>query len=103
MNWKTAGLHFALRFALMRTKDNYGENWCELHRGRAPKVGETHHQPELANTLKLIAKHGREGFYSGEVASDIVDYLQSLGGLHTLEDFNEGLISAINQFISSLK
>ena len=42
---------------------------------------------QLAATLKKIGKTGREVFYTGEVAEDIVSYLQSLGGLHTLDDF----------------
>lgn len=55
--------------------------------GRTPRVGETHRQPALAKTLETIASQGRDGFYTGAVAEDIVSYLQSLGGLHTLEDF----------------
>lgn len=46
-----------------------------------------HRQPELAATLRLIAKNGREAFYTGPVAGDMVAYLRGLGGLHTLEDF----------------
>lgn len=56
--------------------------------GRAPKIGEVHRQPELAETLERIAAEGRDGFYSGPVAEDIVAYLQSLGGLHTMEDLS---------------
>ncbi len=55
--------------------------------GRAPGVGEVHRQPELARTLKAIADGGREAFYEGEIARDMVDYLRGLGGLHTVEDF----------------
>ena len=55
--------------------------------GEAPPVGALHKQPELAATLQRIAAHGRDGFYQGEVAEDIVTHLNSLGGLHTLDDF----------------
>lgn len=58
-----------------------------LPRGRAPRVGDRHHQPELAGTLRRIAERGREGFYEGPVAEDIVSRLRELGGLHSLDDF----------------
>lgn len=55
--------------------------------GKAPKLGSRVKLPLLEKTLEHIAENGRDGFYSGWVAKDIVSYLQSLGGLHTLEDF----------------
>lgn len=58
-----------------------------LPAGRAPRIGEVHRQPELAATLKRIAAEGRDGFYAGPVAEDMVSYLRALGGLHTMEDF----------------
>jgi gamma-glutamyltranspeptidase/glutathione hydrolase len=58
-----------------------------LKDGKTPAVGSLHHQRELANTLEAIANGGRDAFYTGEIAEDIVGYLQSKGGLHTMEDF----------------
>lgn len=40
----------------------------------------------LANTLELIAKYGRDEFYTGETAQKLVTYLQSKGSIITLED-----------------
>lgn len=54
--------------------------------GRAPRVGERVRFPALARTLRIIARDGRDGFYRGEVAADIVGELNALGGLHTLDD-----------------
>jgi gamma-glutamyltranspeptidase/glutathione hydrolase len=58
-----------------------------LKDGRAPVVGEVMRLPALARTLRRIAEEGRDGFYGGEVAEDMVAELRALGGLHTLEDF----------------
>ncbi len=55
--------------------------------GAVPAIGDTHKLPELGATLRRIAKQGRDGFYKGDVAKDIVDKLRSVGGLHTMEDF----------------
>ncbi|MBT7942728.1 MAG: gamma-glutamyltransferase [Alphaproteobacteria bacterium] len=55
--------------------------------GRAPNVGEVMKNPWLADTLRAISENGRDGFYAGPVAEDIVNYLNSMGGVHTLHDF----------------
>ncbi len=58
-----------------------------LRGGDAPKEGTVNKQPELAATLKKIAAKGRDAFYAGEVAEDLVNHLNEMGGLHTLDDF----------------
>ncbi|RCT54593.1 gamma-glutamyltransferase [Winogradskyella sp. KYW1333] len=45
--------------------------------------------PALANTLKRIAKNGRNEFYSGETARILVDFLKSRGSIITLDDLNK--------------
>ena len=55
--------------------------------GWLPAEGDLFVQPELAQTLRTIAAKGRDGFYAGEVAEDIVAHLRAKGGLHTLDDF----------------
>jgi gamma-glutamyltranspeptidase/glutathione hydrolase len=55
--------------------------------GEVPQRGSLHRQPELARTLRLIARHGRAAFYEGPVARDLVRCLESRGGVHSLEDF----------------
>jgi gamma-glutamyltranspeptidase/glutathione hydrolase len=54
--------------------------------GRAPRAGERHRQPALAATLREIARQGREGFYAGRVAEDIVRHLRQAGGRMSLDD-----------------
>src|SRR5260221_6189616 len=60
-----------------------------LPHGRPMLVGEVLRQPELGKTLRAIAKNGRDAFYKGEIADDMVETLRGIGGLHTLEDFAE--------------
>ena len=43
-------------------------------------------QKDLANTLKLIAVQGKDGFYKGEVAQKIADEMKKNGGLITEND-----------------
>ncbi len=57
-----------------------------LKNGRAPRLGEVMAYPALAKTLKHIARHGRAGFYEGEIATEIVKHLAARGGLLTEED-----------------
>ncbi|MCK5076851.1 MAG: gamma-glutamyltransferase, partial [Calditrichia bacterium] len=49
--------------------------------------GDTLKQPDLANTLKLIAEKGRDGFYSGRVADAIINTMQKYNGIISHDDF----------------
>lgn len=60
-----------------------------LRDGKGPAVGTIHRQPELAESLALIGRDGRDAFYKGPIAEKLVAYLKKLGGLHSLEDFTE--------------
>ena len=70
-----------------RINANPGAKKHLLKDGRPPREGEVVRFPALAATLKRIARDGRDGFYRGESAKDMVAELKALGGLHTLEDF----------------
>ena len=76
---------FASQASLL--KNDEGAQRVFMPGGKTPGVGEMHRQPELAATMQKIAEGGRDAFYTGDVAEDIVSYLQSKGGLHTMEDF----------------
>lgn len=57
-----------------------------LNDGKMYKVGDTLRQPDLAATLKRIAKKGPNEFYRGETAQLLVRDMASFGGLITLDD-----------------
>jgi len=48
--------------------------------------GEIWKQQDLANSLKRIQKYGADGFYKGETATLIVDFMKANDGLITRED-----------------
>jgi gamma-glutamyltranspeptidase/glutathione hydrolase len=52
------------------------------------EAGKRFLQPELAETLERIADAGPDGFYRGETAELIAEFLEREGGLITLEDLN---------------
>src|SRR4029077_1194770 len=54
--------------------------------GKMWKAGETLKQPELAATLKRIARNGAEESHGGETARMVVADMAKSGGLITLED-----------------
>lgn len=62
--------------------------------GHAPSEGDIFRHPELAETLRAIARHGAKAFYEGAIAADMVKTLRDRGGLHTEEDFAAGLHNA---------
>ena len=57
-----------------------------LKDGAMYNAGETLKQPELAATLRRIAKNGAAEFYRGETARMLTNDMARLGGLITLED-----------------
>jgi gamma-glutamyltranspeptidase/glutathione hydrolase len=60
-----------------------------LPNGRAPKAGEVFKNPDLAGSLKLIAAHGRAGFYEGKTAEAILQISREKGGTMTAADLKE--------------
>ncbi len=58
-----------------------------LNSGKPFALGERFTAPGQAEVLRRIAAQGREAFYTGEVADDMLAKLTSLGGTHTAQDF----------------
>ena len=63
---------------------NFSEVWMED--GETTGKGEIFKNPQLADTLEIIAENGRAGFYEGEVAKTISEFIQGQGGFLTYED-----------------
>jgi gamma-glutamyltranspeptidase/glutathione hydrolase len=54
--------------------------------GSPYEIGEIWRQPDLAWSLRQIAKHGADAFYRGEIARRIVATMESGNGLITMQD-----------------
>lgn len=54
--------------------------------GKSPKKGEIFKNPALANTFRKLIKEGRDGFYKGDIAHTIAEYMKEQGGFITYED-----------------
>ncbi len=56
---------------------------------RTPKHGEVFRSPDLARSLREISEGGREAFYEGRIAEEIVRCSDDLGGFLTMDDLGE--------------
>lgn len=59
------------------------------NKGKPWKRGDVLVQKDLAKTLDLIRRRGRDGFYAGRTADLLVKEMQNGGGLITLDDLSE--------------
>src|SRR5574337_529983 len=57
--------------------------------GVVPPTGYLLKQPDLADTLELIAQHGAAAFYTGTLAREMVDAVRANGGIWSLEDLRD--------------
>lgn len=60
-----------------------------LKDGAAPAHGEVMRLPELAASYREIAAGGRDAFYKGRIAQEIVAFSQANGGHFSLRDFTD--------------
>ncbi|MFN4258849.1 MAG: gamma-glutamyltransferase [Gemmataceae bacterium] len=55
--------------------------------GKAPQAGAVFKNPYLARSYRAIAEQGRDAFYKGQLAKEMVAFSDKMGGLFTLKDF----------------
>ncbi|MDM7921112.1 MAG: gamma-glutamyltransferase, partial [Pyrinomonadaceae bacterium] len=83
LSHRLASLLFTYREHLARYPDS---NRIFLNGGKYYQEGDRFKQPELAETLERIEKHGAQEFYTGKTARMIADDMKANDGLITLED-----------------
>ena len=54
--------------------------------GEVPVAGDMFKQPQLAATMRTLAREGHDGFYKGAVARMLVDGVQHEGGIWSADD-----------------
>ncbi|HEX3983787.1 MAG TPA: gamma-glutamyltransferase, partial [Acidisoma sp.] len=59
----------------------------DAHGGHTPAQGEVFRNPDLAHTLTMIAKGGRDVFYKGAIAHTMDAYFKRIGGDLRYDDF----------------
>ena len=82
-------LNERLRGGIVAKRDTFNAGAAAkvfLNKGEAPAVGTIIKQPDLAKTLTVLAERGAEGFYKGSVAKQLVDGVNKMGGIWSLQD-----------------
>jgi len=85
MYWQANMKGFARAGAMLEEFDNARATY--LIDGKAPVEGQVFRNPDLAHTLELIAKGGRDAFYTGEIAHRMDAYFKRIGGDLRYADF----------------
>ena len=67
-------------------KDKPGFAKTFLPHGRAPREGEVFQNPALARAYDTLAREGRDAFYRGAIARDVVAFSKANGGFFSEED-----------------
>jgi gamma-glutamyltranspeptidase / glutathione hydrolase len=82
-----AAAYWAESVNYLRTDDAAAKTF--LPGDRAPKVGEVFRNPQLAWSLEQVARHGRDAFYKGEIATKILESMKRHGGPMVAADLEE--------------
>ena len=77
---------WVLAASLARLHSNEESVRVFLPGGKPPRTGDVFRNPDLARALRLVAEHGPEAIYKGEIARAILDTSKSLEGTMTAED-----------------
>jgi len=82
------GLSFAIRVLKEELGNDVGFRKIFIKSQNGWKIGDYLVQRELGATLRKVAEEGSNGFYKGNVAESIVEYVNSQGGMFSVEDFS---------------
>ena len=89
IHYAETGIPVAPRVAYDWAEPNHLQGVARQHyldAGKPLRAGQIFRAPGQAEVLRRIARDGRAGFYTGEVAQDLIDSLRALGGCHSFDD-----------------
>jgi len=93
IHYAEAGVPVAARVAFdWKTGAETLQGYARTHyliNGAAPETGQVFRSPGQAEVLRQIARHGRNAFYTGDIAEDMITALNRSGGVHTAADFQD--------------
>ena len=84
---------FAVSSRLAQDFEEQGQNLNDAGRdlylpnSNPPKVGSLLRNPQLANSLEIVADQGKEGFYNGSIAQKLSAFITEQGGYLRQGDF----------------
>ena len=76
------------KFRLKALRASPGAAAVFLQNNEVPALGYVVKQPDLANTLELIATNGNAGFYGGALATKMVEGVKAAKGIWSIDDLN---------------
>ena len=87
--WKGNMKAFEKNKGLIEEFDNAKHTYLipDANGGHTPAQGEIFKNPDLANTLNILATKGRDAFYKGEIAHTMNAYFKRIGGDLRYDDF----------------
>jgi len=89
--WRRGMANFQEKKGLIEELDNARHTYLlpDGHGGHAPAEGEIYKNHDLAQTLTLLARDGRDAFYKGAIAQTMDAYFKRIGGDLRYVDFAE--------------
>ena len=79
----------ALKFTRENHNNEFMDSYFRNEKGAVVQPDEIWKQPKLAHTLSLIRDNGKDGFYKGEVAKKIAQWMKANGGIITKKDLKK--------------
>ena len=82
----TRAMELGLKFRVGAARNSPAFAAIYLPGGKPLVMGDVVRFPDLASTLRRLAADGRDGYYRGPVAQQLVDGVRAAGGIWTLDD-----------------